>query len=79
MPGQRIWISEKYRYTRISTIECTYWEIPPLCWVHIDSLSTLLLSPHFPQATLAYTPDVERLVVWFLCINRNERYGCELS
>ena len=45
--------------------ECTYELIWEVSWrwagVQVDRLSSVILSPHFLQTTLAYTPDLERL------------------
>ena len=43
-----------------------------------DYLSSVLLSQHFLQTTLAYTPDLGRLAVLGLHVSQNEQYGCEL-
>ena len=73
---------EKYLYTRKSTSECAYRENMGHTGVVLeprrDCLSSVSLSPHFLQTTLGYTPYLELLAVWFLCVSRNERYGCTL-
>jgi hypothetical protein len=58
---------ERHLYTRTSTSECTYWGNKGHTGVVLvsrcDRLSSVILSPHFLQTTLAYTPDLERLAV----------------
>ena len=73
---------EKHLYTQI-TSECTYWgnmgHTGVVLVSRCDCLSCVILSRHFLQTTLAYTPGLERLAVLFLYVSRNERYGCKLG
>ena len=71
-----------HAYPCTFTNECTYWGNKRHTGVVLvsrcDCHSSLLLSPHFLQTTSAYTPDLERLPVWFLCVSQIEPYGCKL-
>ena len=60
-------MSEKPLYTRKVTSECTYWKIQGHTGVVLASrcgrFSSVMLSPHFLQTTLAYTPDLGHLAM----------------
>ena len=66
-PEGEFGMSEKHRYTRTSTDECTYGENKRHTGVVLvsrcDCLSSVLRSQHYLQTTSAYTPGLGRLAM----------------
>ena len=73
---------EKRLYIRTPIGHCMCWRSNGHTGVVSASmcscLFSVILSPHCLQATSAYTPDLEHLVMLYLHFGENERYGCKL-